>query len=122
MGWRVQHGLRQDQAIGGNDGAIGMQGSKGGSLGLVGQGQGRADRQAQGFGAPMHRRGGQSPAIGGPRRLGVDGGKGMACGYQRVQCGDGKVGGSHEDKAHGKAVSEREREREGAWPAMNWNN
>ena len=104
MARRIQHGLRQDQTIGGNDCDVGTQRGKGCLFFGTFQRQRVAHRDPQFLGLAVNGGGGQffPPASAGAGRLGVDGTHILPRRDQRFQRRNGKVRGTHENDLHTK--------------------
>jgi len=99
--WRIEHRLRQDQAIGRDHRHVSAKRGECGLLLRAPQRRGMPDRNAQFLRAALHRRRLQSLAPSGrARRLGIDAGQLMPRCDQRIQRRDGKFRRSHENYAH----------------------
>ncbi len=98
----VEHGLWQDQAVGGDHGGIEVEGGEGLMFGGVAlQPGGGADGQAEGVGGDVHRAFAHGlAAAGGAGGLTVDRGDIVAAFVQGAQRGDGEIRTAHEREAH----------------------
>lgn len=105
----VQDRLRQQQAIGGDNCRIGLQGGKNVARHRILEMRRRMDGQAEHFGPHVHRRRCEAAAICRPRRLAVNSDDFVTGIDKRIECDTGEVGGSHKDKAHAKTVSQLRR-------------
>ncbi len=102
----VEHGRRQDLAVGDHHRRVEVQRLEGRHGLRIAHGGGRAHRQAQGLGERLHRRGPDLvPAPARRRRLGVDGGDLVSGGGQFGQGGHGEVRSAEEGDAHGRGLA-----------------
>ena len=101
MARRIQHRLRQEEAIGHHHRHIGVQRGQSLAVRRIAKVQRGADLQPQFRSSRTHgRRAFLSAAPGAARRLGVDGGDIVACVDQRIQRRNREVRRSHENDAH----------------------